>query len=162
MSEPTRPLPPTAPAGPLTWIGGKLLNVSVSLRFFGPDLDPEFVTRLLRCSPKKAYRKGDELPGRCHRLAKQGSWRLKSDQSGMELPDKIADLLDRLPDDLEVWTQLREQSTNADLFCGLFLDEWNRGLELGPELLGRIAERQLTLSLDIYGHSEDDDTPDAR
>lgn len=162
MSEHTRPLPPAAPAGPLTRIGGKLLNVSVSLRFFGPDLDPEVVTRLLRCLPTKAFRRGDALPGRTHRLARQGSWLLKSDQSGLELPEKIANLLDRLPDDPEVWTRLREISTSADLFCGLFLDEWNRVLELGPDLLGRIAERHLTLSLDIYGHSEDDDTPDAR
>jgi hypothetical protein len=162
MSEPTRPLPPTAPAGPLTWIGGKLLKVSLSLRFFGLDLNPELVTRLLRCSPTKAYRRGDELPGRTHRLAERGSWLLKNDQSGLELPEKIADLLNRLPDDPEVWTQLHEMSTDADLFCGLFLDDWNRGLELNPELLGRIAARHLKLSLDIYSHSEDDDTPDAR
>ncbi len=148
-----RPLPPEKPNAPLLRFGGRVDKTTVTLRFFGDDLDPDEVTQLLRCQPTTASRKGEEMPGRYHRVAKLGSWHLESDGDG-ELEEQVDRLLDRLPDDLMVWQRLHALNPEADLFCGLFLDAWNRGVELSPELLQRISERHLRLSLDIYG-SED-------
>lgn len=129
-------------------------RVRVSLRLFADDLDPDEVTRLLRRTPTRAERRGDELPGRCHMVARTGSWRLKSDRDeGDELEAQIAALLDSLPDDLAIWAWLRDlcAAGTMDLFCGLFLKEFNRGLDLSPGLLRRIGERHLRLSLESYG-----------
>ena len=57
--------------------GGPVDKVTVSLRLFGEDLDPDEVTKLLGCKPTSAARKGDVMPGRYHRIANKGCWLLK-------------------------------------------------------------------------------------
>ena len=49
----------------------------------------------------------------------------------------------------------------VDLFCGLQMEEWNRGLSFSPETLRRVAERGLELGLDIY-YVEDDRSEEPR
>lgn len=149
-----KPLPPTEPAGELLWIGGKVDEASVSLRFFGDDLEPERISHLLQCQPSQAFRKGEELPRRHYMLAKTGSWILRSPRTAeQDLEQQIAGLLDRLPDDLQVWAQVKK-NCRGNLFCGLFLKEWNRGFSLSSELMTRITERHLSLDFDIYCDAE--------
>jgi hypothetical protein len=71
-------------------------------------------------------------------------------------PDEISNLLDCRPtnsyrksDDLEIWRKLANQY-HSDLFCGLFMDSWNREIDFSPELMAQISARGLTLSFDIY------------
>ena len=45
----------------------------------------------------------------------------------------------------------------VDLYCGLHLADWNRGVELAPKLLGQLAERGISLHLDIYCDPPDDE-----
>lgn len=151
MDGPELPDAPLIPSGEVVWIGGDIDRVVVSLRFYGDDLDPERVTELLGCEPTQSYRKGDALRSkRCRRTAGTGSWRLEGpkDETGT-LPEQIGRLLDSVSSDLLVWEDLTR--FRPDVFCGLFLDAWNRGCSLPPELMQRLAERGLTLGLDIYG-----------
>jgi len=39
---------------------------------------------------------------------------------------------------------------DGDVFCGLLLDGWNRGFELSPDLLIKLANRNLRIGFDIY------------
>jgi len=158
MEETELPDPVKAPAGELVWIaGGEIDHVSVSIRFYGDDLAPEQVTKQLLCQPTVSYCKGDVLPSRRYRrIAKTGSWLLQTskDETGT-LEEKISRLLDCVSDDPAVWLDLKR--FQPDIFCGLRLLEWNRGCSLSPELMRRLAERDLTLGLDIYYYNEQDE-----
>jgi hypothetical protein len=155
MSEnkiiPFKPLPPKAPiVEPLINVGGEIDKSSVTLRFFGDDLDPDEISDLLNCQPTDAFRKGDILPDeRYHIVAKTGSWHLMGEKRSDPLEKQILELFDRLPSNLEIWRILTRQY-NSDLFCGLWMEDINRELVFSPDLMNKIAERGLILDLDIY------------
>lgn len=159
MEEPLR-LPPDRPADDATVVlqaGGEVDSCSVCLRVYGDDLDPDTVSVLLGAAPTSACRKGEIRRGkRYDRIEKQGKWLLDQDWvRGVPLDDLINRLLDRLTSDLVVWRELIGRY-KVDLFCGLKLELWNRGLGLSPKTLIRVGERGLELGLDIYfaGKSE--------
>ena len=139
-------------------VGGELLHCRVTLRIKGETLDPEEITRLLGADPTRSRKKGDIRPHpRWHIEERAGSWQLESSlEPGIALEQHINTLLDKVTSDLSVWTELAVRF-GMDLYCGLFLDSWNRGLELSPETLQRITERHLTLGLDIYSDWTDDE-----
>ena len=139
-------------------IGGFIDRVTVSLRVFGDDLDPNEVTRLLNCQPTKCYVKGEEVVGRTtglRRVTHTGGWLLNSDdERSVRLDEQIANLLARVTDDLTVWGELTNRY-KVDLFCGLFLDAENRECWLSAETLRWLAERTLSIGFDIYAVFDD-------
>jgi hypothetical protein len=149
--DPTPRLLPTKPEGELVWVaGGSIDECSVSLRFFGEDLDPDELTQILGVEPSSAYRKGDIFRGKQYdRIYEIGSWRLRGKRSEIHLEEQINQLLDKLPSDLEVWHGLTSRF-QADLFCGLWMKRWNRGLDFEAATLQRMTERGLSIGLDIY------------
>jgi hypothetical protein len=42
----------------------------------------------------------------------------------------------------------------ADVFCGLFLDNWSEGFALSPTTLRKISERNLEISFDVYSPTD--------
>ena len=124
---------------------------SVTLRFFGDDLDPGRLSDALGSEPTLARRKGDDIPhANMGKTAQTGSWLLSSErQSSSALEAQIHALFDRLTDDLSVWTDLCARY-EGDLFCGLWSKEFHRGLELSPFVLERITERGLRVAFDVY------------
>jgi hypothetical protein len=150
--NPKKHPPNDAPEGTV-WFGGPVDEASVTLRFFGDDLEPAEITRLLGCEPSEAARTGENLRRSNGTFTvRQGFWRLRSERSETDIADQLLALLARLSSDLSVWRELTDRY-RADLFCGLFLSTRNRGIEFSPELLQRVSERQLTLGFDIYGPS---------
>jgi hypothetical protein len=149
--------PPGEPKGKTVYLtGGEVDKTSVSLRFSSDTLDPDEISNLLDCRPTHSYRKGDVLPDRYGRIAKKsevaqtGMWRLRGKKTDkISLENQIFELFSRLSDDLEIWRKLTSQY-HSDLFCGLFMESWNRGIDFSPELMAQISARGLTLSLDIY------------
>ena len=133
----------------LIWIGGDIDRVSVTLRFSGDDLDPAFVSTLLGAEPTQAFRKGDMISRKHSQSVSQtGRWHLRRPQSkGALLEEQINELLSMVSSDLSAWRELEKY--NGDLFCGLFLNEWNRGCRLSSGMIRKIAERRLILDLDI-------------
>jgi hypothetical protein len=140
--------------------GGDIDEVSVSLRVASPNLEPTEVTALLGVEPTFAARKGDRRrSGSVEVVQRTGIWIFALPESReWELADAIRTLLARLPEDLAVWERLRAKA-KIDVFCGLYLEHWNRGVDLSPELLRQLADRGLTLGLDIYGNGSDSDEP---
>lgn len=55
-----------------------------------------------------------------------------------------------MTNDPDLWRELTKKY-KADLFCGIFMDEFNQGLTITPTTLSAIGLRGLTLDLDIYG-----------
>ena len=138
-------------------IGGELDAASVTLRFFGDELEPTEITELLRFEPTDSCRKGESTGKRIQRIAKTGKWLLddhkKTDQN---LETQITELLSRLPQDLEVWRELSNRF-DANIYCGAWLKTWNRDIWFSPNLLKRISERGLDIGIAIYCEGDDED-----
>ncbi len=131
--------------------GGDSDEIAVSLRVIGDDLDPEHVSRLLGVEPSLLRPKGEvrHSGGRAV-VQRTGVWSFSIECSPeWALPYAIGTRLDRLPADPEVWAELT-RCYRVDLFCGLFIESWNRGINLPAALLRRLADRGLDLDLDIY------------
>jgi hypothetical protein len=149
MSDP--PSNPPEPTRALMRVGGPIDSCSATLRLYGDDLDPDVVTALLGASSTTACRKGDVTRLKVTtRTERSGKWLLTIEhQAGVTLEEVINALLDRVTGDLAVWGDLTKQF-KVDLFCGLQMKEWNRGLSISAETLKRVGERGLELGLDIY------------
>jgi hypothetical protein len=129
------------------------LNRSVAtLRFFGDDLVPENISRLLGADATESCHLGQELVGRSTgrvRIAKTGSWRLSA--AGREPEDleaQVFELLEQLTDDLSAWESLSRY--DPDLFCGIFMGSGNDGLPLSAKAMFALGQRGIALVLDIY------------
>lgn len=148
------------PVGELIQVGGEVDESCVTLRFFGEDLEPDTLTALLGCSPTHAVRRGDPFPKiGCSQRARMGSWRLAGPtESGKSLDQQIMDILCRVNSDLSIWKQLSEKY-DADLFCGLWLNDANRSTKLSPRVTKEISARGLELNLDIYFNGTTDVEP---
>lgn len=130
--------------------GGEIDRVRVSLRFSGNDLDPEVVSRALGVAPTLARRKG-EAPdeGRAFRQP-TGVWYLELPESNeWILGDAIEELLRRVPAPAHVCSELALRY-DGEVFCGLLLGRPNRGAVIEPRVLALLAERSLSIDLDIY------------
>lgn len=136
-------------------VGGAIQDSTVSLRLIGDDLDPEEVTRLLGCAPTRAWRKGDVREYSRGQVAQRtGVWYLASDTDRSVPPEEqVRALVAQVPADPAVWEALARRF-HIDVFCGIHLDEWNRGCGFGPDLLRRLGEMKAALDLDIYGPDE--------
>jgi hypothetical protein len=154
MEQP-KPPPPNASdiddPSRLIRVGGPVDRACVSLRFFGDSLVPEELTQLLGCQPTEARCKGDVIPDkRYYRIARTGTWRLEGSQSETaDIEDQVLALLAAVTGDLQVWRRLTAQFA-ADVFCGVFLDEPNRGFSLSPRVMQMLSERGIEIGFDIY------------
>ena len=135
-----------------------LSGSAASLRFFGDDLDPDELTRLLGCQPTKSERKGEEIVGKVtgnKRTARSGGWRLSAERREPgDFDAQISEIFDGLTNDMSIWQDLTSRF-RADVFCGLFMEEGNEGISLSNETLQRLAERGLTIDFDIYASSDE-------
>ena len=65
------------------------------------------------------------------------------------LPDIISDLVNRLAANKKPFHQYRAEGGRVELFVGWFLDGQSRDV-FNCDLLGRLAELEIDLALDIY------------
>ena len=136
---------------------GDIGKTRVGLRIFGKDLVPEEITALLNCSPTKSAKAGDVDPRHksVTRIVKVGFWLLDSDEGDNSLLErKVQMLLDRLTNDLIIWKEITEKY-KVDFFCDLFLHDYNEGFGLSPDLMRKLAERNLEIGFDIYSDCDE-------
>lgn len=141
----------------------KISRTTASLRFFGDDLVPDEITRLLGGRPTDGTRKGDPN-GRVRRSdgipmrANTGSWLRKvPGQEPSDLELQIRNLLLDLTDDLAIWQKLSSRYA-GNVFVGFFMTQVNEGCSLSPHTLRLLTDRGLALDLDVYavlGDEED-------
>jgi hypothetical protein len=129
----------------------------VSLVLFGADLEPEAVTKLLGCEPTDAVRAGDRLPtrGGKERTATVGRWNLTVTGTPPTLPGVLAlELLDRLPDDAQVWASLG-RAYQVQIRFAFTVGTLTGCFELDEEPARRLAATGATLAFHFYSHVED-------
>lgn len=130
--------------------GGEVDEAAVLLRFFGDELDPDFITHRLGAAPTNSVRKGGIDPNRpWARPAAKGRWLLKRVRSRETLDQQINSLLDQLTPDISVWSDLADRYI-AEIKCDLFMQRWCRATIVSRETMAAISARRLQLQLDIY------------
>jgi hypothetical protein len=146
----------------LVTVGGLIDETVVSLCIYGDDLVPEKVSEALGVIPAHAHRKGELMKSRSPHAPrtvayKTGVWIFKlTGQAPQEPEDVTLALLDQLPDDESVWTDLSARY-HVRLKYGLFVEAWNRGFDLSPTLMARIAQMRAEVGFDIYADLEGDE-----
>lgn len=135
-----------------------------TLRILGDDLIPSEISEALNCKATYEQIKGEVVTGKKtgkQRIVKTGMWRLQaSDHEPENLDGQIAEVLEKLNPDFSVWQKLSGKY-HIDLFCGLFMEVSNEGMDISPSSLKALGERGIQLSLDIYdGNDESPDQDD--
>jgi hypothetical protein len=154
MKAPKPSIPRGAPAGTV-WFGGPIEWSSITFRVLGDELDPAEITRLLRCEPHQAERKGDPIlrpDGTVARKARTGSWRLRinrEDTDEWDCAQAMMDLVSQLPKEIEVWRGLTDRFA-VDLFVGLSMPSRNKGFVMPPDVMRYLGERGIEAGFDIY------------
>lgn len=132
--------------------GRDIDRLEVLLRINGDDLDPDRITRMLGVAPTFAGRKGEEVDkGGVPVAQATGVWTYALPASPeWELADAIDTLLEQLPPDPALWESMAGWAEVA-VVCALYVHDVNRSGALPPDTLARLAERRLTLRLEIHG-----------
>ncbi len=95
-------------------------NSIVSIRFVGKNLDIKIIGERL------GYAESDLTETTVKKLRNNNIVLVirLAGKNRMSLENKIIMLLGEFTKDIIIWKQVTE-SIKADIFCGLFLDEWN-------------------------------------
>lgn len=122
------------------------------MRVTGADLDPDRITRMLGANPTRAARKGEEIDRDGVPVPQRtGTWSYALPASPeWELGDAIDTLLEQLPADPALWESLAGWADVA-VVCGLYVQDIDRAADLEPDTLARLAERRLSLRIEIRG-----------
>ena len=124
-----------------------------TLRISGDDLVPSEISSILGYETSLIQSKGQVFVGKKsgrERVAKSGMWRVQATNCEPEdLDFQISEIINRLSSDLNAWKSLANRF-DIDLFCGLFMEVSNEGMEISPCSLNLLAERGIMLGFDIY------------
>ena len=128
-----------------------------ALRIMGDTLNPHEISDILGCEGSMMYSKGDikviKSTGR-EVERKFGHWLLRASECEPEdINGQVTEILNKLSDNLDVWKQLASKY-NIDLFCGIFMETSNEGMDLSPKTLLELGNRGIMLGLDIYDGAE--------
>ena len=130
---------------------------TISIRLFGSELNPEKITQLLGCEPSSAAKTGEKIIERNgqERIVKKGFWHLTYGESDeVILEEKIELLFGKLTTNLDSWKEVTRNLDTADIFCGLFIDNWSEGFTLSQSILKKISDRNLEIGFDIYSPTD--------
>jgi Domain of unknown function (DUF4279) len=80
-----------------------------------------------------------------------GAWILEAERREPgDLDGQIEGIFSKLTLDISVWRELASRY-QPELFVGLMLEESNEGIELNGRSLSLLADREVSLGLDVYG-----------
>lgn len=125
---------------------------TLALRFLGDDLDPSEISTKLGVTPTIGLAKGEryQTPNGTERASRTGMWhRATAWCRPADLDQQIAEVLAGTSQDMAVWNALCSRY-NAEVYCGLRLQEGNEGFDISPASMRLLGERGLRLGFDVY------------
>lgn len=131
-------------------------RISLSLRIFHDDLDPDQVTRDLDLSPTLSHRKGDPRVSKLGKVFAPydcGLWLLSSEEKvdSVWLDDHLNELFQLIKGKEEAFERYKESGYRTDVFVLCALTDM---LSVGPlvswENSGRLSAFKLDLLFDVY------------
>jgi len=131
----------------------KSYQFDISLRVRHPSLDPAEITSALGLNPSRSWRagearttpKGNPLEGRYS----DSYWVVKLAKGRWPLAAVINELLDQLAPHQALFQQIRAEGGTVEFFVGWFFER-NSGDVFDCDLLARMADLKINLSLDVY------------
>jgi len=134
-----------------------LTNTTAGFRVRGDDLDPVEITQLLKVVPSSSHVKGELVRKDREARYRTGGWHLRApDSDEGDLDGQIEGLLAQFPDDPALWAHLSNRF-RLDMFCGVFFEGYQGGLELDPETILALGKRCIKRGLDLYSYFGEDD-----
>jgi len=134
---------------------------ATTLRIGGDTLTPDEISRLLGARPSFARTKGEQWKGKVSGrvyTARTGQWRLGAeDRKPADIDGQIAEILNQLTPDLDVWASLSERF-KIDLFCGWFMEDSSEGVEISAASLRALGLRGIVLGVCLYAPAVDTET----
>ena len=136
------------------------ISVTASLRMRHPSADLSYCTRQLDLEPNRQWVAGEPRTSPVGRplggVQPDSYWcaPLVLDQES-DIENFLASTLDRLETYRSVFDQCSATGGSAELFIGFFLEAFNGGFSLQPQLLAKAASLGIALDFDIYGHEDD-------
>jgi len=133
---------------------------TVELRIFGPNLDPEEVTRRLGLPPSQVRRKGEPRVKGAASIWTESMWGFEVRPEGA---DDWLSLEDGLKAILATFGPKRDQlkhyfgENQACLWCGHFTSSFDGGPTLSPTILSSLGDLGCRLFLDTCFFEEDDE-----
>lgn len=136
--------------------GGPVDEARVTLAIYGERLEPDDITDALGISPTSSHLMGERRSAAGRPFAK-GAWLFTVEGGEADGPEEVTErLLRRVPDDEDLWRDLAARY-DVQLRYGIHFEGWNRGFDLSPGLIRRIAALRATLCFDIYAYGEESD-----
>ncbi len=130
------------------------VEVKISFRVMGTDLEPAEVSRLLEMEPTKAHARGGAnlgQSGRRYSDFSEGLWAWSPDLSlSAPLAAHLRVLIEVLEPKAAAVRRLKKMGLRLDLFVGIFGAEGNFALLLEHDLLMRLGGLGVDLVFDVY------------
>ncbi|UCH21780.1 MAG: DUF4279 domain-containing protein [Deltaproteobacteria bacterium] len=137
-------------------VGGVVDESDATLAVYGKDLEPDDVTALLGIKPTRSFRRGHKVGPNSPPIP-HGAWFLEIRGEAPEGPDvQLRKLLMRLPDSEDVWRKLRSRY-EVQLRFGIFMSGWNKGFDLAPDLIVRLAKMGVELDFSIWANGDEEE-----
>ena len=127
-------------------------NIEITLIFLSDDLDKNEITNLIEHLPTNSWNASEVLEiGSAKKMivAETGKWYLKHNTIASKIDDGISSLLNSLCQDMDVWNILSNKY-NGFIEISAYQHLWNHSYYLKPEVLNKLAKRNLGLNFDIY------------
>ena len=129
----------------------------ISLRLRHPSLDPQEITRTLRLAPSRSWQAGGKRAtpkgGPLQGTYRETYWTTALIERGSDsqgLPDAIGALLGQLHPYRDFFHRVHSEGGATEFFVGWFF-EGQSGDVFDCNLLARMADLKISLSLDVYG-----------
>ena len=121
-----------------------------SLRIFGEDLVPDEISSRLDLRPTQTHLRGQRKSERVSLAWKDSMWLLQSPLGTEEdLPRHLEWLLGKLEPKAGIVNEISAKF-KMDFFCGFSSDNGQGGFTLSTELLRRLADIGIPITLDLY------------
>ena len=135
----------------IAYVGGGIDEVGVCFAMYGEDLDPTAISPIVGCEATSSHRRGDRR-GPHTPPSKHVAWFLQlRGRAPRTVDDLLTELLGSIP--LDAVPRLRERY-EVQIRIALHMDGWNKGFQLSPDVLERLASLNVPVLFDVYSYAE--------